>query len=77
MQSFPESLPPEFGARVDAIRSSRGMSIFELSQASGLGESQIRKYIKGENTPSVDRAFALAVGLDVSLDLLVGDGLFK
>jgi transcriptional regulator with XRE-family HTH domain len=53
------------------------MSVFELTVASRVNETNVRKYIKGEIIPGLEKAFALAVALNVSLDLLVGEGRFR
>jgi transcriptional regulator with XRE-family HTH domain len=76
-QIDPRDLPDHFGDRIDAVRLARGMSVFELTVASRVNETNVRKYIKGEIIPGLEKAFALAVALNVSLDLLVGEGRFR
>ncbi len=70
------SLPDAFGPRLDAIRKARHLSVAQLTFETHIGESLLRRYLKGETTPGLENAFKLALALEVTLDELAGPGVF-
>jgi len=50
----------------------RGLTLKALGEASGVDASTICRYEKGQQIPSVYRAFALADALEVDVAYLVG-----
>lgn len=60
-----------FGLKLKQLRTSKGLSLLELSKKSGLSLSYINEIEKGKKYPKTDKIVALASGLDVSYDSLV------
>jgi len=67
-----EDVSAVFGHRLMLCRKSRNMTQDELSVASGVSKANIARYESGLNKPGLDKAYDLAIALDVSLDELVG-----
>ena len=61
-----------FGHRLMVARNNRSMSQEALATKSGVSKDNIARYEAGLNKPGLDKAYALAVALDVTLDELVG-----
>ena len=62
----------EFGHRLMVCRNDRKLSQDELAVKSGVSKDNIARYETGLNKPGLDKAYALAAALDVTLDELVG-----
>lgn len=61
-----------FGHRLMVARKDKRMNQDELAQASGVDKNSIARYETGGTTPGLDKAFALACALGVSIDQLAG-----
>lgn len=61
-----------FGHRLMVCRKNRGMSQDELAAKSGVSKDNIARYELATNKPMLDKAYALARALDVTIDELVG-----
>ena len=61
-----------FGHRLMICRSNQGLTQEELAEKSGVSRDNIARYEAGLNKPGLDKAYELAVALDVTLDELVG-----
>jgi transcriptional regulator with XRE-family HTH domain len=61
-----------FGHRLMLCRNNRGLTQDNLAAMSGVSKDNIARYEQGLNKPGLDKAYALAVALDVTLDELVG-----
>jgi transcriptional regulator with XRE-family HTH domain len=60
-------ITPVVAARLKALRLARGLSLEELSERIGVGESQLRKMEAGERQASLDNYEAIALELGVTL----------
>lgn len=73
-QAAPGAFSPEaIGTRIEALAAQLGGKR-ELANLSGIHETQLYKYIKGSNAPSIAVAAALAEAGKVSLDWLILGG---
>ena len=61
-----------FGHRLMMCRRNKGLSQDALAEKSGVSKDNIARYELGSVKPGLDKAFSLAVALDVTLDELVG-----
>jgi len=61
-----------FGHRLMVVRNNRSMSQEALAAKSGVSKDNIMRYESGAVKPGLDKAYALAVALDVTLDELTG-----
>ena len=61
-----------FRQRLDLIREERGISKAEMARLCGLPPRTLENYFKGHK-PGIDALMALSIGLDVSVDWLLGD----
>ena len=61
-----------FGHRLMVCRNNRNLSQEALAAKSGVSRDNIARYEAGMNKPGLDKAYALAVALGVTLDELVG-----
>ena len=61
-----------FGHRLMVCRKNRSLSQEALASKSGVSKDNIARYEAGLNKPGLDKAYALAVALGVTLDELVG-----
>lgn len=61
-----------FGHRLMVARNNRSMSQDELATRSGVSKDNITRYESGTVKPGLDKAYALAVALNVTLDELTG-----
>lgn len=62
----------KFGDNLDALLFDSKLSVKQLSQAVGVTESTIRKYLRKEILPTLQSAIALADYFSCSLDYLLG-----
>lgn len=69
-EGSPPWSPDAIGARIEALAARSGGKR-DLANSSGIHETQLYKYIKGSNAPSLAVAAALAAAGKVSLDWLV------
>lgn len=60
------------GGRLRSLRRRRGLTLSDLSSASGIAESSLSRFEVGRRTPSLEQVLALALTLHVSLDELIG-----
>ena len=68
----------ERGSRFRLARKAKGMSMEQLSQQSGVSQSQISTIERGKADPSVNTVTRIAKALDASLMwLMTGSGLMK
>jgi len=65
------------GKIITELREKKGLNQGDLAIKSGVSRVMIGKYERGEATPSIDAAKKIADALDVSLDQLVGEGLYR
>ncbi|HEV2355510.1 MAG TPA: helix-turn-helix transcriptional regulator [Puia sp.] len=65
------------GKIIAELRDKKGLSQVDLADKSGVSRVMIGKYERGEAAPSIDAAKKIADALDVSLDHLVGEGLYR
>ncbi len=65
------------GKIIAALRDKKGMSQVDLADRSGVSRVMIGKYEQEEATPSIDAAKKIADALEVSLVLLVGEGIYQ
>jgi transcriptional regulator with XRE-family HTH domain len=65
------------GKIIAELRDKKGMSQVDLADKSGVSRVMIGKYEREEATPSIDAAKNIADALGVSLDQLVGEGLYR
>lgn len=61
-----------FRHRLMVCRNNRRMSQDELATKSGVSKDSIARYELGMVKPGLDKAYAIAIALDVTLDELVG-----
>lgn len=69
----------EFPERLRRLREERRpvRSMATVSELCGLEKSAVRRYERGERTPSMDALIALADYYEVSLDYLTGRSKFR
>src|ERR1700742_4481887 len=65
------------GKIIAGLRDTKGWSQADLATKSGVSRVMIGKYEREEATPSIDAAKKIADALEVSLDHLVGEGLYQ
>ena len=65
------------GKIIAELRDKKGISQVDLADKSGVSRVMIGKYERGEAAPSIDAAKKIADALGVSLDQLVGEGLYR
>jgi transcriptional regulator with XRE-family HTH domain len=65
------------GKIIVELREKKGMNQGDLAARSGVSRVMIGKYERGEASPSIDAAKKIADALEVSLDHLVGEGMYK
>ncbi len=61
-----------FPDRLRGLRERRGISRRMLSELCGLPHDSVRRFERGEMSPTIEAAAAIADFFDVSLDWLVG-----
>jgi transcriptional regulator with XRE-family HTH domain len=77
MPTLHSSRPPRrgfavlVGSRLKELRGLRGFQQRELASRAGLAQDALSKYESGTHTPSLKRAFAIARGLALPVDLLL------
>jgi transcriptional regulator with XRE-family HTH domain len=77
MSTLPPPSPPrrgfavEVGARIKQIRRHRQFQQRDLASRANLGQDMLSKYESGVHVPSLKRAWALARGLSVPVDLFL------
>ena len=61
----------DIAQRLKQVRKSKNISVYKLSQSSGVSETHIRDLERGDRNPSLDTLNRLAISLGLSLpDLL-------
>jgi transcriptional regulator with XRE-family HTH domain len=65
------------GKIIAELREKKGLNQGDLASKSGVSRVMIGKYEREEATPSIDAAKKIADALEVSLDHLVGEGLYQ
>lgn len=65
------------GKIIAALRDKKNWSQADLATHSGVSRVMIGKYERGETVPSIDAAKKIADALEVSLDHLVGEGMYN
>ncbi len=55
------------------IRKTKGISVYKLSQLSGVSETHIRDLERGDRNPSIDTLYKLSVPLGISLSELLNE----
>jgi ribosome-binding protein aMBF1 (putative translation factor) len=63
--------PEALGERLSLARERAGMTIFELSVATGISESLLRRYLKGRIEPGATKLAVMAEVMDVDADWLL------
>lgn len=63
----------EIGRRIKVLREARGLSIGDLAEATGMGESSVYKWERGERRPNSVQISAIAERLRVSTSEILGD----
>lgn len=61
----------EFGRRIRALMYRKGLTQEDLSNLSGISQSQLSGYITGRINPSFYKAYKIAEALDCSIDHLL------
>lgn len=64
----------EWSAKVKTLMDQKGMNQKELSEKSGITESSVCRYLKGDRTPRIDIIINFAKALDVNVDYLLDPG---
>lgn len=75
MVSMTNSEPvPEIVTRLHTLRARNGLTIQQMAERCGLPESSLESYMRlsGAKRPGLDALLAVANGMDVSIDWLVG-----
>ena len=68
----------EFGEKLKALRNQKELTQSRLSEISGISESAIRKYEKGEREPKFDTKQKIAAALDVDIsEFLITDHIYN
>jgi transcriptional regulator with XRE-family HTH domain len=62
----------KIGERIRELREARGLSLFELSLASGIREQTIRSWEAGRRIPSAEFIVAVSKALDSTPNDLLG-----
>lgn len=65
------------GKIIAGLRDKKGWSQGDLADKSSVSRVMIGKYERGEAAPSIEAAKKIADALEVSLDNLVGEGVYK
>jgi transcriptional regulator with XRE-family HTH domain len=63
----------QLGARIRALRTTRGYTIESFAQKLGFSWITVSRYERGKSTPNIDRLHHIAEVLDVSIEDLVSD----
>ena len=71
MNSEKEDNYVEWSEKVRTLMNQKGMNQKELSEKSGITESSVCRYLKGERTPRIDIIINFAKALDVNVDYLL------
>ena len=62
-----------FGERISKLLENKGLTQKELAEKSGVTESAMSYYVKGDRTPRSDVLSRIAKALDTSTDYLLGN----
>ncbi len=65
------------GKIIAELRDKKNLSQTDLADKSNVSRVMIGKYERGEAAPSIEAAKKIADALEVSLDNLVGEGVYK
>jgi transcriptional regulator with XRE-family HTH domain len=65
------------GRIIAELRAKKGWSQADLASKSGVSRVMIGKYERDEAVPSIDAAKKIADALEVSMDNLVGEGVYS
>lgn len=63
----------DISKRLKDIRQAKDISVYKLSQLSGVSETHIRDLERGDKNPSIETLFKLSVPLDISLPELLNE----
>ena len=63
----------DISKRLENVRKAKDISVYKLSQLSGVSETHIRDLERGDRNPSIDTLSKLAVPLGLSLPELLND----
>ena len=63
----------DIASRLKKIRTSKGYSVYKLSQISGVSETHIRDLERGDRNPSLDTIDRIAKTLGISLSELLNE----
>ena len=63
----------DIAERLKVVRKSRGISVYKLSQMSGVSETHIRDLERGDRNPSFDTLSRLVTPMGLSLSELFND----
>lgn len=63
---------PTFYERFNSVLDEQNVSVYKLSKESGLSQSLLGAWRRGESIPSIDKLSKAADVLNVSLDYLAG-----
>lgn len=65
MPKSEETLLKEFGKRLAAIRKEKGFSQEKLAWEAGIGDNQIGRFERGENSASITQIFKICKALKI------------
>lgn len=71
-QVLARELPPDFPAKLTALREAAGLSVSQLATAAGLHRQSVHQYENGERRPTWDAVQKLAAALHVPTDTFRG-----
>ncbi len=63
----------DISKRLKEIRKTKDVSVYRLSQLSGVSETHIRDLERGDRNPSIDTLYKLSVPLGISLPELLNE----
>lgn len=73
VDASPDELTGRIGQAIRARRTARGMSLGDLSRATGLSKTILARIERGEGNPSVETLWRLSRGLEVPLGALLAE----
>lgn len=63
----------DISKRLKDVRKAKDISVYKLSQLSGVSETHIRDLERGDRNPSIDTLYKLSVPLGISLPELLNE----